>query len=377
MDQWLIIPACRNPGQRSSQDRQEGKRPAQGPRRSRDPAVRRMAAVASMTGARSAPLQGLLARSARHTRPRPCAKPLVTMTCAGSATRRRCRPLRQHPRRGQAVAARTQFRFANLWLRRRPGAVADHRGSALMLPALCSVHQRPNERGGDQCQNEQQYEGRRAGPLALAGVRCSGPGSFIVATRQELDQASGDLASVRRVPTARGQSPDQAIQRRRRKRLRQLRQPGGFLPGIDLKPRQRRNDAERHSVSLVADRGEEEFVEPGVRNRERGRQNQGDHRRMCESCTVTDGPCSCTCKDRTRKDCTGHALDKGNRGATRKARASWGCRRTRSAGPRLLGGSRARNRALLACRADPRRKTSPACIPPWRRACSRAWSHRG
>ena len=39
------------------------------------------------------------------------------------------------------------------------------------------------------------------------------------------------------------------------------RQAGGFLPGIDIQPRKRGKDAERRSVSILADRRVEELVE--------------------------------------------------------------------------------------------------------------------
>ena len=71
-------------------------------------------------------------------------------------------------------------------------------------------------------------------------------------------------SEVRGLPVAFGQLGDGRGEGSERRLLRQICQPGGFLPRIDAEARQRREDGERHTNLLLTDGGEEEGVVLGV-----------------------------------------------------------------------------------------------------------------
>ena len=80
---------------------------------------------------------------------------------------------------------------------------------------------------------------------------------------QECDQATRDSPRIRRSPSSARQPHDQRSQSLRGRVPRELGQFGCLLPGMEVQSRKRREDAERHFISLHADRRVEKVVELG------------------------------------------------------------------------------------------------------------------
>src|SRR5208282_401253 len=90
----------------------------------------------------------------------------------------------------------------------------------------------------------------------------------LLACWKELDQSLADDQIVRLLPPKDRHPRNHRLERLSREGFGQRCKPGGLLPRIHVKSRQRRNNVERHSVLLISDRGKEKVVEIRMKQRE-------------------------------------------------------------------------------------------------------------
>lgn len=90
--------------------------------------------------------------------------------------------------------------------------------------------------------------------------------------RQKCDQARGDCSGIRWRPSPVRQARDNGRQSLRCHCRRQLRELGGFLPGIDAESRKRREYGDDELILLLADRRKQKIIELRLQQRERRRQ---------------------------------------------------------------------------------------------------------
>jgi hypothetical protein len=130
------------------------------------------------------------------------------------------------------------------------------------------------DRNGHQRRGGQEETGppqRRSNVRAVRGLAPDSRGLCrCPALRQEPYQAIGNFLRIQELPSAPRQSSDHRRQRSRGSGFRQTREARGLLPRIYVQSRQRRNDAERHTILLLANRGEEKFVKLRMNERKRG-----------------------------------------------------------------------------------------------------------
>ena len=167
-------------------------------------------------------------------------------------------------------------------LRGRAGAVA---GLASMIAHRRGLAAHCNDEGSSpQCSTDQHFRGCGTAHLIMAGLR-RWRDLGITAGRQELDQTIRVRPRVSLCKTSAGQALKQRSQSARCCIPGQLRQLGCLLPGIYVQPRQGRENAEGHFISVGSDQGIEEIAEFGPVERNRNSWSHDNHR----SCRVAPG----------------------------------------------------------------------------------------